>query len=70
MFAPECRVSGCALSLLKHLGNSLELVYSSLYGGSPDKHCLVSNISGELDCTKSNSDSAHLFKVNLGTFTF
>lgn len=41
------------------------MVYSSLYGSSPDKHCVVGNVNGELGCTKSNPDSAHPLRLTL-----
>lgn len=46
------------------------LLHFPLYVISQVKHCLGDNVSGELGCTKSNSDSVHLFEVHPEIFTF
>lgn len=68
MFVAECRVCIVIAETPRQL--DYLLVYSSLYGRSPDRHCLVGNVSGGLGCTTSNPDSAHSFKVNPGICTF
>lgn len=49
MSVPECRVCIVIAETPRQLGYLL--VYSSLYGRSPDRHCLVGSVSGGLGCT-------------------